>query len=206
MAKGKILIAVPSRSGQVTTEFMQLYTNIIVDLLTHGYQIGHAIINRAFIDEARNNFLQRMEEEDADWIFFLDDDTFITPDGIRKMIELDKDIVAPPVACRKGSDWINVFDEEGENMPKEKVTETMQIGGTGMACTLIKREVVRALRQEYDKPFEFQIAKNPEGRGIYLSEDISFCYRARRHNFEVWAIKGIRTMHMGDPNLYVYEG
>jgi GT2 family glycosyltransferase len=204
--KGKILLAVPTALGLVTSDFAQMNTNIVADLLLNGYQVVHAFIKRAMIDEARNNFIGQAENNDCDWIFFLDDDTFIPPNAVRHMIELDKDIVSPPVACRKGSHWVNVFDKKGENISREEIDFEKPIGGIGMACTLIKREVIRKMRGKYDKPLEFQIARNPEGKGIYLGEDISFCYRARMLGFEVWTINGIPTKHMGDPQYFIYDG
>jgi len=200
----KILIAVPSGSGLVTTDFMQNYTNIVTTLIRFKYQVGEAVIKRALIDNARNEFIKMARNEDVDYILFLDDDTLIDPMGIIKMIVEDKDIISPPVADRKGGDYLNIYNLNNERI--NEIKETQKVGGIGMACTLIKRKVIDAMLKKYDKPFEFQIARNLNNKAIYLSEDISFCYRASTLGFETWAIKGIETKHIGEPNFYTYAG
>jgi hypothetical protein len=95
---------------------------------------------------------------------------------------------------------------DGKPIKKEDVKTTSIVGGIGMASTLIRRDVVEAMCKKYDKPFEFQLARSPEGKGVYISEDLGFCYRANTLGFATWAVKGMVTHHMGDNNFYKYEG
>jgi len=207
MTKEKILIALPSSSGLVRTEFLQNYTAINTSLVSAGYQVGVALINRSFIDNARNMFLDMARNDDCDYLFFIDDDTMIEPRGVIRMIEADKDIISPPVSDRKGTDWVNVYNLNGKPIKKEDIKETMQVGGIGMACTLIKRKVLDSMAKEFLTPFEFQTATNAEGKKFKLSEDLGFCYRAfQKFGYETWVIKGVWTKHIGEPNFYGYEG
>lgn len=205
MKKGKILVATPSASGYIKTSWVQSLLDIMLNL-SEDYMAGQAFTSRSMIDDARNELIKYAQKDDADYILFIDDDTFITPEGVRKLMALDKDIVSCPVADRTGLSRLNIFDLEGRHLENGDLNETMKVGGIGMACTLIKRAVFDKLLSVYHKPFEFQLAKDKAGRGVYLSEDIVFCYRAAKYGFETWAVTGIRTKHMGENNYFIYEG
>lgn len=202
--KGKrIIIGLPSATGSVPLDWSVNLTAIVARLQKLGYQVMPVAVSRTFIDKARNAIASVAIEKEADYLFFLDDDTYISPDGVQKLLELDKDIASPPVADRKGEKTINVFNK-GLNRLYD-LEETKKVTAVGMACTLIKCSVLKELFKEYMHPFEFQIGSLNDER-IEISEDVGFCLRAEKKGYETWAVKNIKTSHLGEPRKYEYNG
>jgi hypothetical protein len=202
--KKKVLIAVPTYTGLIPVEVCQNICDICVKLIVNGYVTTFSTIKKSFIDTARNTFAKQLQELDYDYLFFLDDDTYIDPSGVIEMIRMDKDIVSPPVRDRKGGDVLNVFTDNVLVKYKE-IDCTKKVKAIGMACTLIKRKVIDDMFKEYYSPFEWRHATY-EDKDIMLSEDVSFCLRAEKMGFETWVAKGIKTGHIGEPNHFIYAG
>jgi len=200
----KLVIGKPNGTGYVSNEWSTMLSAISVHLATKGITTMHVGVDRSFIDEARNEIIKYAVDNDADAVFFIDADTYIEPTGVWDMIEMDKDIISPPVADRKGGVLLNVFDEYMVKMAT--VEKTMKVKAIGSACTLIKIDVIKKLFEEYLTPYEFQIAMTDTGGKMPISEDVGFCLRAEKFGFETWVMKGIKTMHEGQPIKYTYEG
>jgi len=139
-----------------------------------------------------------MVEGGYDAIFFVDDDMLLPSDALRLMWELDKPVVNIPYKGRGGDGrWI-LFDKEFKS--KQDFTKTCEVGGVGMGCTLIRREVAEELFKECHYPFNLMITL--EGEKKRLSEDLAFCYMCLGHDIEMWAIHGPQVGHIGDPVVY----
>lgn len=205
MGKGrkKIIIGVPSATGTVPLDWSMNAAAIMVQLVVKGYEVIPIGVPKSFVADARNAIAKEAVKMDCDWVFFLDDDTYITPKGVLDLIELDKDIASPPVADRRGGIHLNIFDEYLHKM--NALEETQKVTAIGCATMLIKRKVLDTLLAEYDTPFEFQIGRNEKGEKTPISEDVGFCLRAAKFGFETWAVKGIKTDHLGDPVKYTYD-
>lgn len=200
----RLIIGMPNASGYVPSDWAAMLSAIAVHLATKGITCITVGIDRSFVDTARNQIIRVARKEKADAVFFLDADTYIEPDGVWKLIEMDKDIISPPVADRKGGHLLNVLDDEMVKMIK--IDKTKKVKAIGSACTLVKAKVYEALLKEYENPYEFQIATTQTGGKMPLSEDIGFCLRAEKFGFSTWVMKGVKTQHMGDPIKYTYDG
>ncbi len=199
----KIAIGLPSATGTVRMDWSIDLAGLCTKLMAKGYAVVPIAVCRSFVTDARNGIIKRAVEMEADYVFFLDDDTYIEAAGVIKMIELDKDIASPPVADRKGGVYLNIFDDF---LHKQTALEkTMKVKAVGSATTLIKIEVIKKLLEVYEYPYEFQIGTSDEGK-TPISEDVGFCLRAEKYGFETWAVKGIKTWHLGDPKKYSYAG
>ncbi len=200
----KIVIGLPNATGTVPSDWAAMLSAIAVHLATKGITCITVGIDRSFVDEARNQIIRVARKEKADAVFFLDADTYIEPDGVWKLIEMDKDIISPPVADRKGGHLLNVMDDEMVKFTS--VDKTKKVKAIGSACTLIKKKVYEELLTKYEHPYEFQIATTQTGGKMPISEDVGFCLRAEKMGYETWVAKGIKTSHLGDPVKYNYEG
>jgi glycosyltransferase involved in cell wall biosynthesis len=199
----KVIIGLPNGTGITRLDWSINLAAICTSLMSKGYQVIPVAVERSFVDAARNAIIKQAQALDADWVFFLDDDTYITPKGVLKLLLLDKDISSPPVADRKGEKTLNVFNK-GLNKYYD-LDETKEVSAVGMATTLIKRKVIDDMIKEYATPFEFQIGKL-NGKKINISEDVGFCLRAAKMGYKTWAVKGIKTDHLGEAKKYTYEG
>jgi len=207
MGKGKIktlVIGLPNATGTVPSDWAVMLAAICTHLATKGITCKMIGVDRSFVDAARNEVIKIAKQFDADAVFFLDADTYIQPDGVWKLIEMDKDIISPPVADRKGGVLLNVLDDY--LVKRTAIEKTEKVKAIGSACTLIKRKVYEKLLEEYATPYEFQIATTDQGKKIPISEDIGFCLRAEKFGFETWVCKNIKTQHLGNPIKYTYDG
>jgi len=202
--KKLLVIGLPNATGTVPNDWAAMLAAICVHLATKGITCMTVGIDRSFVDNARNQIIKVAQQKKADYVFFLDADTYIEPTGVWDMIEMDKDIISPPVADRKGGHLLNVFDEWMVKMTE--VDKTKKVKAIGSACTLIKAKVYEALLKEYATPYEFQLATTETGGKMQISEDTGFCLRAEKMGFETWCAKGIKTSHLGDSIKYNYEG
>ncbi len=131
---------------------------------------------------ARN---QACEQADGDWVWFIDDDHTFDPDIIHQLLARDVDIVTPlclrrsqpflPVACVDDD-----FMDLGLYGPDELV-EVQHAGSSGM---LIRKHVLDVV-----EPPWFEL-----GNGI--SEDVTFCQKARAAGFRVHVDMAVRLGHM----------
>ena len=132
--------------------------------------------------------------EDADapqWLWFLDTDmqpaTYTLPDMLEAVEPLGPCVAS---AATRGLingpqlTWLAKGGEAHAEDPDERVTE---IDACGMACTLIHREVLRAVEREHENDPWTWFGHDLVG-GARLSEDYTFCHRARAAGYGVYGV------------------
>ena len=194
-----LLIAIPSYSGQVPLELM---FEIFHQAKVKDVRIRFTFTKRVQIEKARNDICKFALMEKVDYVLFIDDDQIIPRETIKKLLELDKDIVCTPILDRNGEGRIALFDDEWNDI--KEVNEDMRIGYCGMGCTLIKKKVLESLYKEHEKPFEFGYIHGENGIR-HVGEDLMFCERAKSKGFEVWCKSDVRPIHLGDRIQYQYK-
>lgn len=195
----KLLIAIPTM-GSIHPAIMQ---NILNQKRPEDLVFNFAYTDRAWVGAARNGLGQKAIELGVDYLWFIDSDTIPPVDALIKLIELQKKtgagIISPPVMDRKGYKRLALFDEDFEDITE--ILEDREVGYSGMSCTLITREVLRAVFAKYPEPFEWSESDG----GKKMGEDITFCYRAKKLGFKVWGIHDVFPKHQGDPQYYQYQ-
>jgi hypothetical protein len=208
----KILIGMPSGSGQVPVSMVQSLLQ-----LHKPYPCAFMSVERQRTDKARNAIALEALRNDFDYLFFVDDDNPIPEDTLDRFIEDDKDVVVAPILGRnpdKDGNYslcafyaeeveglriyrnVGVFRDEG---PLHK------IDGAGTGAMLIKREVLVKLHEKYqDLMFEFGDIKLEKpiivDGNVYkrrtMSEDCEFSERAIDAGFEIWLDERVRPVHI----------
>lgn len=161
-------------------------------------------------DRARNRIASQFVESGRKYLIFLDADLKFHPDGIKRLIEHDKPIMAgfyakkimgPPQWCA------NALTEERTKEGFYLLRET----GTG--CLLIHKDVFTAMREAYP---QLKYTCDPDGKkeeydyfssGVYydsikrrrrwLSEDWAFCWMATDCGFEILGDPDVVLLHEG---------
>lgn len=129
----------------------------------------------------------------ATHLAFADDDMLISPpDIIGRLLEKDKDIIAPLFFRSSGNHDPLVFNLNGdgephpiEDYPKNSLFQVT--GGVGTGVMLIKREVLEAIGDPW-----FYYPENST-----RSMDLHFCMRAIAKGFSVWCDTSLIVRQMG---------
>lgn len=180
-------------------------------LAERGYVV-RLLRNSSQIDLARSTMATRAMRNGFEETLWIDADTVFRPEDVEQLRSHDLPIVAGLYLKKKQGK-----PEFAGKFRSPKVT--FGVGGgllemvyVGMGFTLIRREVYAELAEDliectggYDGetviPF-FRPTLAPEGATLdYLSEDFSFCHRARIAGFAVMADTTIKLGHAG---RYVY--
>jgi glycosyltransferase involved in cell wall biosynthesis len=219
----RCLIGMPCASG-----FISAYAVDGLFKMKRPCQVSLLIQERQAVDMSRNYLIEMAVRLGVDYLFFIDDDGVLPPDALEKMLEDDKDIVSAPMMTRNvrdnGKHALCCFEKETFYIGDQKtISKYHSISGfdtskgylhkvdaTGGACMLIKKDVFEALFTKHNgRPFEFthEIYQTKE-HGVTLrniSEDITFCERARDSGFEVWVDTRVRPVHLGKPKFVRFE-
>ena len=210
----KVFIGMPSIDGKYHGLAVQtlLFNLIEVPFLAPYFVYRHRI------SSARNMITKAFLESDATHLLFLDDDNAVQNNTLKKFIELDKDIVTACIMQRGSKD--NVCIKKKIELGNKKFThdfykvdelpkEPFRVDVCGMGFCLIKRAVLEAVcniktsEGSYSDPF-IEIANRTLFEGnLYeimpVGEDLSFCLKATRKGFEIWADPTIKTSHINIP-------
>ncbi|MHA1613851.1 MAG: glycosyltransferase family 2 protein [Candidatus Thorarchaeota archaeon] len=152
------------------------------------------IVERGFqAAEARNKLVEKSK---ADYLFFMDSDSLVTPQDLKQLVEDDKDIVSG-VYFMRGMPYNPVIYKtcwQGGFKFLHDVGDGLErIDGCGMGCCLIKRHVFEKVRSPW---FEFNMLGNGS------TEDFDFCRKASQEGFQLWADWRIKIGHVGS---YVFS-
>lgn len=185
----KVLVALTSYSGLIPIEVMRSVIGLRKP--SHIY----ADISGTLCPDARNMMLSTALGNDCTHLFFVDDDNVIHQDSLMTLLELDKDIVGCVYKKRDGYGTTALKRWDDNYLQDNDCRKIFPTDAIGMGCTLIKREVLVAVRAHHNHPFEYLTQPRK------LGEDVTFCERAKKLGHEVWAYNGLETGHIGFRNI-----
>lgn len=189
-----VLITVPN-TGSVRTSLVEklIEFNKREDVELFFNSAKPVDVNRC---EIANHFL---EETDHDTLLMIDSD-IIPPDNILDLLDYEFDIMTPVVfstkegvpypvgAVQKDDGKLSMFTGNSDE-------EVVELDGVGTACMFVRREVFEGVEKPY---FEFET--NEDGT-LNVSEDFSFCLKARDKGFSVKMHTGYSCGHVASMNL-----
>ena len=197
----RVMIAIPNL-GTIQVKLMTLLMRWMSD--NQGAWKSIAIFAPSGLvphDNARNFCVSEFLKTDNDYLFFIDSDTIPPFDGLKLLLEADKDAISgcyPSVRfdTTQGTDTMiyNVFrhnvGENGtlnfSNVYGEGVEEIQSSGG---GCLLIKRHVLEKMGTNW---FRFQY--HDDGT-VHYGEDIDFGMNLARNGFKLHAHFGVICKH-----------
>lgn len=166
--------------------------------------------------QARNKAVQTFLEEDkADWLFWVDTDMGFAPDTVDRLLEAADPVERPVVGALCFSqreedsdelggyrctatptvfDWAHVDGQYGWQVRWDYPPNTLiRVGGTGAACVLIHRSVFEKIEAEHGKVWYDRVPNTTTGQ--LIGEDLSFCLRAGALKIPMYVHTGIPTTH-----------
>lgn len=152
-------------------------------------------------DTMRNSACEDALRLGFQWLMFIDDDVIPPPDVFARLAGHNKDIVSGlylrrqepicPVAQTINPDgstqWVTTWD------PPECIAEVDLVGA---GCLLIHRRVLEGMAKPW---FDWELGrKTPAELGRpAMSEDFSFCVRAKQAGFKIYLDTSTRCEHVG---------
>jgi len=175
-------------------------TKVDVDLLTErvqritfGYKAVLKVVgNCPWLDCARADLVYDFLDGDADDLFFIDDDIDIDRSVFIRMMYENKPIVIAPYRTRlPPNDWAVVHNGK-------------DVIAAGLGCTLIKREVIEVMVDQFPELIYDQDGHQQSALFLHtivndklLKEDHAFFYRANQCGFPIHALDKATVNHNG---------
>jgi hypothetical protein len=166
--------------------------------IAHNIMTNECSVISASRNQLSESFMNRV---DADYLFWLDSDIEFPPYGLYRLISRDLDIVGGVYYRKEATARPLVMRLQEDNMfttildfPTDRVFEC---DGIGTGFLLIKRKVFEAFTPEAIKELgpPFGIGYGPTG--MEEGEDLSFCRRAQKLGFKIWADPTVPLKHVG---------
>lgn len=212
-AKMQVMIGIPS-FGMVSMEFLNSINSINYPtncFRTLYWPRDYSRPGRAMdVDAARNKCVEVALERNCEYIFFRDDDVIDT-DGqtLLKLMARKVDIIGG-VYCVKNATPKPLIYMPGENdgFTDWRYGDVFKCGAIGMGLTLIRTEIFKKIPQPWFRTVTHKDPDDEIGKlADYFTEDIYFCWKARKYGFDTWVDTGIQAKHQDVKNdvYYGYE-
>lgn len=208
------VVGVPT-FGQVSIDWALNFHMIGAGLAVY---VAYSTPKNKRVDVAKNEICQQAVDQNADWVFFLDDDVIPPSNVLMKCI---KNAFGPPYL-----DIINgvYFSKSEPPMPlmfrgdmkgsvwNWHVGDLIKIDAAGMGCTFIKTKVLKEIKEKVGGPwFSVDYTYNPNdpndfpAPSIGATEDLYFYKKARECGFQTWADTSIQCVHEDRKNNLYYQ-
>ena len=192
----KTLIAVPCMD-MVYVDFMRAFVE-----MENPEGTAFSIVKNTLIYNARNLIARKAVAEGFDRVMWLDSDVIVKPDTLVRLSEdmdTGRDFVTGVYYQRKWPTKPVVYSElwwnvnEGEATAGQTHAEQIQDGlfevaGAGFGCCMTSARMLKDLVDRVGAPFTPLIG---------VSEDLSFCLRAREAGYKLWCDGRIKCGHIG---------
>ena len=165
---------------------------------------------KAYYDEARNVLVREALLWGATHMLHLDDDMIPPPNITQLLADWNVDIVAALYFQRRYPFLSTMMQFDGQNYLASVngpiVGQGLQeaaVGGLG--CLFVNAEVYKAMKVPWYVYNDWSLGLKRSSALETITEDVSFCLRARKEGFKVYVDTNIVIPHCGDEGLIGYE-
>lgn len=179
----------PSRG----TVFSKMMESVLKNLRGYKYEVfmQHGIS----IPNCYNFAMQEALGSDCTHIWFVEEDHVFPEDTLKRMIGMDKDVVATAYADRRSQVNLVQYQNNGD------------VIYCGMGCMLVKREVFNKLESPYFRTLFIELKKDDNGfirliphenmtSSGYGGQDIYFCTTLVNNGFKINLLPNSKVGHM----------
>ena len=207
MTRLSVLIATPCYQGNLTTALFRSLIGITDLCAGEGIDCNLLTVEgEAAITRGRSNLAATFLRTDYQTFAMIDADILIEPEDFLKLLRLNKPIRGAAI-CLKTQDHsesLNIYKSGKRVKRADMPADPFEVEFLGGAVMLIERQVIEKLSDIESLRYTDPI--NGPGTHIFaeqivdkalLSEDFSFCHRAREHGFSVWVHPDVICSHFG---------
>lgn len=206
----KIFLAVTCYDHKIYGECSEALLKNSVTLMTAGHTIIPYYSNDLYIDRSRNVCVDLFLGTDCTDLVFIDSDLSFEDDGILKLLEHDKDIVAGVYPYKKDQkDFPVTLDFSRNNNCKDEETGLAYATRVPTGFMRIQRRVFDKLEAEEDERNIIQYFKTGmviDGDPNWWGEDTYFCRKCVEAGIEIFVNPYLNFKHIGNKeykgNLY----
>jgi len=202
-----VLIATPCYGGQLTVSLFRSLLGISDLCREQDIDLDFLVVDgEAAITRGRSNLAARFLTTHYQTLAFIDADILIEPSDFLKLLCLDGPVRGAAVNLKTAdhSEALNVYWHGTRIKRAEMPTRPFEVEYIGAAVMLIERRVIEVLSEAQGIQYYDGVvgrAAHIFGEQIFndalLSEDYSFCRRARSHGFSVWCDPSVIVSHYG---------
>ncbi len=214
-----VFMFIPAFGNRITTATYMTSSSIIMECYNKGIGIGTSALSFPDIAELRSMILTLFYDTmpQMTHLLFIDADMGFSPQLVTDMLLFDEPLVGAIYPHRRlPQSWVGSGDGSPTTQRRAGFMAVEGIGGGGM---LIRRDVVTRMLAQMPEIVDTRIDLHPakdiltQGgatrlirafekldlpeRGV-VSEDLSFCIRAKRCGIQTWGAIGHRISHVGD--------
>ena len=191
----KLLIAIPT-NDMMPFQFVESLTKLIRRLDADEVDYDVAFQGGTLVYVGRDKLSLKAISGDYSHILWLDADMVFTEDLVDDLMDCGKDIVTGIAHSRRAPYPSCLFTEIYPGVRRfdgEYPQEPFKVAGCGMACVLMKADVISDVWAHHSTAF-FPTRE--------LGEDIAFCKRAADLGYEIWAEPHVQIGHVGHFVVY----
>ena len=226
----KVVIAMPVAQANVKMHATQTVVDTSLALQAAGHEVEFFAAEFSEVVWARNMLASHALTRGATHLFFIDSDMYFPPEVSLRLLAADRAVIG--AICPRRRISLDAFAAAARRNSAAPASEVMarvldycpakpafedgvvEVLGVGMAVTMIKAEVLRAMiagqaarltapRAGVQIPVYDFFGLARDERGEDMSEDFSFCARWIAAGGKVHAMDAPRVGHVGD---FVYRG
>lgn len=191
----KLLIAIPTLD-YINALFVERLLKLAQNLNKRGVDYEIKIKSGTLVYLAREELTSYAIGYQFTHVLWLDSDMVFEDDLIDDLYDTGKSFVCGIFHARRPGHQSCIFKElkpPTRYKWDEYPTDTFKIKGCGMAATLIKTEILKAVRDHFGNCFT---------PAYNLGEDLAFCHRVNELGFDIWAEPTVRVGHIGHIVIY----
>lgn len=199
-----IVVGIPS-FGMVSTYFLQSRQAQQMPLVSSAFD--KIVLNKP-IAEARNEIVEFALSQNANYIYWLDDDVIPAPDAFMKLYRHQKDIINGVYWSKSNPPMPLLFRNHLEGPYWNwRIGDLIEIDAAGNGLTLVKTDVYRTISEKLGGPWystEYSSFAGVKDTPYNNTEDLYFYWKARKAGFKIWADTSVQAMHFDKVSQVMY--
>src|SRR5580658_3434195 len=182
-------------------------------LATQSYPLNTSIqyvaVQKVEVGEARNQIVEWAIQNNATYVFFVDDDVILPPfagQRLGRALDFTSKELYPDettmVSCgiyfsKEELTTPVIFKKNGQGAAWDwKLGDIFEVESAGTGCMMIRTEVFKHLEKPYFKTVEEYVDKDGQVAGCrMMTDDIYFCEKVNKAGFKILAHGGVLCGH-----------
>jgi predicted SAM-dependent methyltransferase len=191
-----VVVGIPS-FGMLSTYFLQGRVSQQFPLVSSA--VDKIVLNKPIAD-ARNEIVEFALSQNAQYIFWLDDDVVAPPNAFLRLYNQQKDIINGVYWSKSNPPMPLLFRGHLKGPYWDwHAGDLIEIDAAGNGLTLVKTDVYRKMQKEIGGPWysvDYHSFVGVDGETpVANTEDLYFYWKAKKAGYKVWADTSIQALH-----------